>query len=293
MRFSRIHPFVLVAALLSFPALSRAQDSEAAYMRLDLASELRADTQKMARLACYIGAGFHAQEHRAMLQETLDQFETVLHALQNGDVARGLGAETNARILSAMGELAHDWPVYSARLHAVLNGADLSPSGVAALDLESLSMLEKADTLSNRIANVNGEALENLPLIMSLSIDMAGRQVMRTEKIAKEACLIGSGVEAAQNRQALERTVKVFGNTLDALIEGYPGLIVRAPSLEIKSLLEDARQIWAAPAAALVSLYSGGEISDGDRMTIGAGLEQVAAKLREAAALYREIEMEE
>ena len=293
MRFSKLRPIVMAAALLPFSAIAQAQDSDAAYMRLDLAGEMRTETQTMARLACYIGAGFHEEAHRAMLQETLAKFEAARQALKDGDAARGLTGEINPRILASMAELSRGWPVLSARLNAVVNGEALAPSGIAALDLESLALLEKADALSNRIASVNGEALDNLPLIMSLSIDMAGRQVMRTEKAAKEACLIGTGVEVAQNRQALETTVKVFSATMDALIEGYPGMIVRAPSLEIKSLLEEAREIWAAPKAALVMLYSTGEITDADRMTIGAGLEQVAAKLRDAAALYQEIQLDE
>jgi len=293
MHFPKLRPFVLAAVLLPFPAIALAQDSEAAYLRLHLASEMRTQTQTMARLACYIGAGFHAEAHRAMLQETLARFESSQRALKDGDAAQGLAGESNARILAAMGELEHGWPVLSARLNAVLNGEELRPSGIAVLDLESLSLLEKADTLSNRIASVNGELLDNLPLIMSLSIDMAGRQVMRTEKAAKEACLIGSGVDAARNRQELETTVTVFSATMDALIEGFPGMIVRAPSLEIKGQLEEARRLWGAPKAALVALYSTGEISDAERMTIGAGLEQVAAKLRNAAALYQDIQLDE
>ena len=293
MPFLKLRPIILAAALLPFPAIVQAQDSEAAYLRLGLASEMRTETQTMARLACYIGADFHSEAHRAMLQETMAQFEVAQQALKNGDAAQGLAGEVNPRILAAMSALAHGWPVLSARLHAVVNGEALSPSGIAALDLESLALLEKADALSNRIASVNGEALDNLPLIMTLSIDMAGRQVMRTEKAAKEACLIGSGVDAARNRQELETTVSVFSATMDALIEGLPGMIVRAPSPEIKGLLEEAQEIWAAPKAALITLYSTGEISDADRMTIGAGLEQVAAKLRDAAVLYQEIELDE
>ncbi len=293
MCFPKLRPIVLAAAFLPIAAISHAQDSAAAYMRLGLASEMRTETQTMARLACYIGAGFHVEAQRASLQETLAQFEFALQALKDGDAVRGLAGEVNPRILAAMAKLSRSWPVLSARLHAVLNGEELSPSGIAALDLESLALLEKADALSNRIANVNGEALDSLPLIMSLSIDMAGRQVMRTEKAAKEACLIGSGVEAAYNRQELETTVTVFSATMDALIDGYPGMIVRAPSLEIKGLLENAREIWAAPKAALITLYSTGKISDADRMTIGMGLEQVAAKLRDASSLYQDIQVDE
>jgi len=293
MPFPNIRPYILAAALLPMPAISVAQDSESAYMRLNLASTLRVETQKMARLACYIGADFHSAQHRVMLQDTMAQFEAAQRAIESGDPALALGAETNERILTSIDALNGGWPVLSARLNSVLSGAELEPSGIAALDLESLSLLEKADALSNRIASVNGEVLDSLPLIMSLSIDMAGRQIMRTEKAAKEACLIGSGVEAERNRQALETTVSVFSATMDALIEGYPGLIVRAPSQEIKSLLEEAREMWAAPKAALVTLYSTGEIDDSDRMTIGTGLEHVAAKLRDVAELYQEIELDE
>ena len=293
MLFPNIRPIILAAALLPLPAIAQAQNSEAAYMRLHLVSDMRTDTQKMARLACYIGAGFHTEAQRSLLQEALTQFESEQQTLKDGNTAMGLAPEKNSRILAAAAELAHIWPVLSARLTAVVNGETLSPSGIAALDRESLTLLEKTDALAKRIANVNGEALDSLPLIMSLSIDMAGRQVMRTEKAAKEACLIGSGVDAPHNRQALETTVTVFSATMDALIDGYPGLVVRAPSLEIKSLLENAREIWATPKAALVTLYTTGEISDADRMTIGKGLEEVAAKLRDAAVLYQDIQIDE
>jgi hypothetical protein len=293
MLFSKIRPLLLAAALLPQPAIAQAQDSEAAYLRLDLASGMRTETQKMVRLACYIRAGFHIESQRALLQESIAHFEAAQQALIDGDTAMGLDGEVNTRILAAMSELSRSWPVLSAQLGAVVNGEALSPSGLAALDMESLALLEKADTLVKRIASVYGEALDSLPLIMSLSIDMAGRQVMRTEKAAKEACLIGSGVDATHNRQALETTVSVFSATMDALIEGFPGMIVPAPSQEIKSLLENARARWNTAKTALVTLYSTGEISDADRMTVGMGLEEIAAKLRDAALLYQDIQLDE
>lgn len=259
-------------------------------MRMNLASEMRTETQTMARLACYIGAGFQAQAHRAKLIDAKARFQSDMAKLKDGDQAQGLSPETDPQILAALQAVATGWPRLAARLGLLANGGTLDPTGVAAIDQESLELLTRTDNLSNRIASVNGEALQNLPLIMTLSIDMAGRQVMRTEKAAKEACLIGSGIEVEANQAELAQTITVFSTALNALIEGYPGLVVRAPTPEIKALLEDTRKIWAAPKAALSRIATGEDISPEDRLVIGSGLELVAAKLHAVATLYRDIQ---
>jgi len=279
----------LALAATFAPAFAYAQDSETAYMRLHLASELRFETQNMARLTCYIGADFNPEPHRAMLQAAVADFETTLKALKDGDEGAFLPPEANDRVLTAVRALTEAWP----DMAGILAGGTFDQGQVAVVDLESLTLLRFTENLSNRIAVANNEVMQDLPLIMLLTVDMAGRQIMRTEKAAKEACLIGSGINVAQNRQNLQETVTVFTATMEALSSGLPGMIVRPPSLEIEALLKDAMALWEAPKAALTRLYTSGDISAEDRMVIGMGLEAVVAKLSAAAALYQSIELDE
>ncbi len=290
MHFPKVRTLALVATLLPLPLIAQAQDRSIAYTRLHLASELRYETQNMARLACYIGANFNPEVLRGALQEASTDFVASLAALKDGGEAFELPPETNARVLAELRALRGAWPEMAVRLGQVVAGEAPSHADIAAINLASLALLKYSESLANRIASVNGEMLHDLPLIMTLSVDMAGRQIMRTQKAAKEACLIGSGIDPVQNRQNLQETVTVFSATMQALLSGFPGMIVRPPTPEIKAMLEEANALWSAPKAALAQLYTSGEASPEDRMVIGLGLEAVAAIIEDVAALYQDIE---
>ncbi len=280
---------ICVAASLNvLPTVSAAveHDSNTVLERLSIANALRSNSQKMARLSCFIFGGVDAEPLKLELAQARADFDRYSRALIDGDAELGLKAERSERVRRAVRDVRESWPMLGHHIGRVAEGAAVDAAWMAQIDLFSVTLLQDANDLSTRIANVYGESFQDVPLILALTVEMAGRQIMRTEKAGKEACLIGTGVNPVDNRANLEQSVTLFSATLDALINGYPGLIMAAPNEEIRAKLEQVRETWAVSEALLTTLYQGGEITGDDRYVVGRGLAGVAGQMADIAALY-------
>ncbi|MCF6273426.1 MAG: type IV pili methyl-accepting chemotaxis transducer N-terminal domain-containing protein [Rhodobacteraceae bacterium] len=283
--------FVAALALSLQPVSVQAQDngSISVFERIDIAGAMSTSTQRMAKLACFIMEDINAEVHREELQAALQLFDSMGETLLEGDVALGLAAETSTRVKNAMGDVMYAWPVFRDDMIRVANGEGIDPGWMAKIDLYSLDLLEKTKKLKSRIVSVYGESFVDVPMILTQTVEIAKRQYMRMEKAAKESCLIGAGVDPAANRVNLEQTAAVFSATLDALIDGYPGLIMPAPSSEIAEKLVAVRLSWQEPAERLSRLVSGEEVEPSEHQNIGERLEELSQQMVDIARIYKTI----
>ncbi len=285
---------VLASSITVVPLMGAAQmtDAGSAFTRIHLAGKMSKNSQMMARISCFIFGGVEAQAHRELLAQSIADFELSRKALFYGDAELGIEAERSQRIRNALGEVGDSWQELSELVTAVAEGQEISPGLMAEIDLYSENLLDRTTALNTRIANVYGEEIKDVPLILTLTLDMAGRQVTRMERASKEACLIGTGINIAANSENLEQEIALFSATLDALIGGYPGLIMPAPTEQIRIELEALRANWAAPKAALVGLYRGEEIAVEDRQMMAAQLEGISENLTELIEDYEAYHMQ-
>ncbi|MEO5353396.1 MAG: type IV pili methyl-accepting chemotaxis transducer N-terminal domain-containing protein [Magnetococcus sp. XQGC-1] len=83
------------------------------------------------------------------------------------------------------------------------------------------------------------------PAEMSVLINLAGKQRMLSQKMAKEMLLVISGVHAAENRYNLEGTAILFDRTLKGLLQGDAGLgLVRIDHPDIMAQLHVVSHAW-------------------------------------------------
>lgn len=282
----------VATALAPLSAPAQEVDDAAVFDRLHLVSALRNNTQHMARVACLVYIGFEPEREVAELVRASAEFGEISEALLMGDAEMGLAPENNQRVVSAIDALRDAWPMLEQRLDRVIRGESVDAGLIAEIDLYSINLRDKANDMSRRIVNVYSEIMSDVPLILILTVDIAEQQIMRTEKAAKDACLIKAGVNVEGNRADLEKTVTVFSATLDALINGFPGMILAAPNAEIREVLDQAAAAWEAPKALLTTLYQGGEITPEEQTLMEHGLEYVAEKMTLATELYVALESE-
>ncbi len=272
---------LLAMTVSALPVAVPAQmlDADSAFTRIHLASKLSKNSQLVARLSCFIFAGVDVATHREQLSLAVEDFNRSRQALIDGDPDLGILAERSQRIRNAVSEVGDGWTELSRLVLAIADGQDISPGLMAEIDLYSDSLLERTNALNTRIANVYGEEVKTMPLILTLTLDMAGRQVTRMETASKEACLIGTGIDVASNSQELENTITLFNATLEALINGYPGLIMAAPTDEIRRDLDILKANWEGPKRALTGLYRGEDIQNADRQRLAGQLEEISRNL--------------
>ena len=278
---------VAVAQLgFSVPAFAQSGAAIEAARRVNISGRQRMLSQRISKAACFLNIGAETPGAPNELADAVALFETSLQALRRGNLDMGLGPERNPRIRNALVVVADDWDAFSPHLQTALDSGFIARPTLAALDASGLQLLGDMNTAVNTTASAYGKALPDMPLILSLTIDLAGRQRMFTQKAAKEFCLIEAGVDVAENRTRLAKTTELFTRTLGALQSGMPGMVMAAPTAEISSQLTDIAAAWAGPKSALDAAASGATLTPAQRAMIVDDMEQVLKMMNHAVSLY-------
>ncbi len=106
-----------------------------------------------------------------------------------------------------------------------------------------------------------GESLATTVKEYAVIINLAGRQRMLTQKMSKEMFLVANGVEVANNREALKKTIALFDTTLKGLIKGDKALGI--PATIGKGELRQMGKVeglWAEFKTLADSVVSGGSV---------------------------------
>ena len=281
-----------VAALtviqMGFAAPVSAQSDEAieAARRINISGRQRMLSQRISKAACFLNTGPETTGASRQLADAVALFETSLQALLQGDENIGIGPEKNQPVREALLGVEKDWEAFTAHLQPALENGNVAPQALAVIDKSGLQLLTDMNRTVNKTAHVYGDVLPDMPLILALTIDLAGRQRMFTQKAAKEFCLIDKGVDVEENRARLAKTTQYFTFTLGALQDGMPGTVMAAPNDQIRGQLEKVLNAWTGPKAALESAAAGNPITDAQRNVIAKDMEQVLVLMNKAVGMY-------
>jgi len=278
-----------VNVTMVMPAHAQSINASEAKTRINIAGRERMLIQRVVKSACFSSLGIERAAYRAELVETEDLFEQSLLALQNGDPALGLRPENAPGILAELEVVSMEWGKVASLADVAVSPRGISIEGLYSLDALGLDLLAKANAAVQTISQTYVEQLDELPLIVSVSLDIAGRQRMLSQKMAKEFCLIDAGVTPADNRANLAETISVFNATLAGLQNGLPGMVIPAPNYDIRQKLLEVEHLWAPVDAVLQAVADGGQITDADRKAVVENMEAVLAAMNEAVGMYEYI----
>jgi len=270
------------------PAIAQSEAALDAARRVNIAGRQRMLSQRISRFSCYIYAGIEPDAHMALLRQAKDLYETSHLALRHGSDAMNLVAEKNFLVRDELNKVNEDWQRFSVHLRESFDMNTVDEENVYHIDRDGLLLLKGSDNLVRRISRVYGELLPDISIIMGVTLDVAGRQRMLTQKAAKEGCLIEAGVNVDDNRQKLAETIRVFSSALDALINGFPGMVLPAPTAEIKSGLTALKANWAGAHDVFALLADGQSITDEQRTLINGGMEQMLNDMNHLVDLYEQ-----
>ena len=110
----------------------------------------------------------------------IDLFATTHNALQFGNAELGLNTEQKLDVLAALAMVDKNWAIYAPLLQEIMEKRAGSADQIASLNTAGLDVLGVMNTAVGKIAAAYGEDLEDLPLTLVITIDLAGRQRMFT-----------------------------------------------------------------------------------------------------------------
>ncbi len=296
MVFSKILQGAMAIAIVSgsfvvspVPVFAQSDTAEAAKRRVNLAGRQRMLSQRMSKDACFVFAGVETERHLEELSATMALFTETNEALRYGSEALGLPEEVHLPVIAGLVDVTKDWEGLRPRMQGILDGTALDAENVAGINAAGLVLLADMNSTVGLIASSYGEKIEDLPLILAITIDLAGRQRMFTQRMAKDFCLVDAGVDVEASRADLAETRQYFNATLDALMVGFAGAVIPPPNAEIADKLQEVKDLWLGPDTVLAAVADGAAVSDADRRIIVDGIEKVLVAMNEAVNLYEKV----
>lgn len=288
--FGRVTAVLTAAMLTTFtfstPTLAQSAEVAEASLRINIAGRQRMLSQRMSKAACFAHIGVDVEAHKAMLDGAVSQFALSHKALRYGDADLGLKAEEVPATIAALALVDREWNNFSETIESIAAEKRKTRDQIAALDAAGLSLASNMNDAVFSIVSGYGDLLDDLPIIQSITIDITGRQRMLTQKAAKEFCLIEYGVDADANRANLAETITLFSDTLEALINGVPGMVNAPPNDAVLAKLNEVKAEWAAPYAMLLDISNGAQACCEQPREISAQTEKVLVLLNEAVKMY-------
>ncbi len=222
MKYSKIY---WISILLITSCLNLAAATQQEMLKIiDLAGKQRMLTQKMSKEILLIINDIEPEENKNHLYKTAALFNQTLNGLFNGDFNLGLVEIDKPSIKGKLKKVSKLWHKFRVNVDVVLlmdeklQNKDELLKNVAQQNLQLLEYMEDVvdwyqDESKSRVQKDYEEAV---------TLNSAGRQRMRTQKMTKELLLMVSGINlySMNNRDELKKTMFDFEQTLIGLLKG-------------------------------------------------------------------------
>ncbi|MGI9506522.1 MAG: type IV pili methyl-accepting chemotaxis transducer N-terminal domain-containing protein [Geminicoccaceae bacterium] len=255
--------------------------------KVNISGRQRMLSQRMAKAACLMARDISFATTYDQLTQAYTLFQRSDSALRAGDEQMGLGAEGFPEIVNALGQIDQPWSEYSGIVEKTVETGTVEQEDLATLDEDSRDVLKYMNIAVFKIARAYAGAVEQVPLGLTITIDVAGRQRMLTQKAIKEACLMTVSADPSVHADRLNETIELFDLSLKALRDGYEDVgVIAAPTREIDRKLQEVAGLWEPVKSILDRAAEGQVLSDRDLSKVARMSEPLLQTMNEAVGLY-------
>lgn len=224
---------------------------------LNLAGKERMLTQKISKDI------LHIRSEIDDLKKNIDEFEQTLNGLIKGDPERKLVKTEDPAILKQLNKVSELWQPFRENVEAILAG-DISSERVDKITQQNMPLMENMNSVVDLYEKAFFDSLEPG---MATTLNLAGKQRMLSQKMAKEAQLVLRNVKPEENRANLTATMSLFDKTMKGLLAGdnelgLPGTQEDTP---IYKQLMAVDKIWHAYKPILEKIASNYHYTDDER----------------------------
>ncbi len=267
--------FLLITLLTS--SLFALSDKELAHS-IDLAGKQRMLTQKMTKEALLIRSKIDTQENIQKLKASSSLFDKTLKGLMKGDKSLNLVPIDDAKVQAQLQTVQKLWKPFYKHIQEVINKSadDKSYAYLESNNLKLLKEMNKAVSLYSSQDKSNGSfALAN-------DINLAGKQRMLTQKMAKDLLFINNNFKKEEYLKDFQHSRKLFTKTLEGLYNGNKELHLKGTKLPmIVSKLNSVKDLWQKEQPLLDAALKGKKVKEAI-----AALDKTLVKMNEAVISY-------
>ena len=233
---------LLMALSLAFCSLYALSDKELANS-INLAGKERMLTQKMIKEALLIKLGIDEKNNAKKLKSTAEAFDKILKGLKNGDKTLGLVSVKDKDIQQHLKGIETQWQEFYENIKKIysLSRDERVYIYVKENNLALLDNMNRAVSMYAKLGNSGANKLK-----MANDINLAGKQRMLTQMIAKDMLMYQANMDAKEKLESLNNSVKLFDKTLEGLYNGDKELNIVGTKLpKIRKELAIAKSSWS------------------------------------------------
>jgi hypothetical protein len=213
---------------------------------LNLSGRQRMLSQKMTKEILLISLNYNKAENLSALEKTATLFDKTLKGLRDGSSELALPPTSSRRILRQIDKkIVPIWDVFFRQVQEIVKAKTVFPDQLSTVienNVPLLSEMNKCVKLYEKEASKSGVEMDPK---LAVTINLAGKQRMLTQKMSKEFLLIAKNVQPEANRLSLQETYTLFDRTLKGLMDGdklleLPG--TKDPA--VRSQLGKVESLW-------------------------------------------------
>ena len=271
--------FFLTAPAVTGQTISPRKNAE---NKIKLADRQRLLSEQMGRSICLVMGQIDAGSESDKARGSADLFDSTMRALRTGDENMGLLAEDNAEILAALENVEAISRTYRAATLQVGAG-DLHSVPVSQILRLSDPLLAQSNAL---LATIEAVYDNGIGTGHAKTIELARRQTMLTQKLAKEICFVNLKVDRATMLARLSSTVEEFERAQIALEQGGVTQGIEKPTPKTAKKLAAVRMLWDEFALLARSVEAGTTLSNAELEAMVDLSNRILFKCKQAARSY-------
>lgn len=208
---------------------------------INLSGKQRMLTQEMSKLALQINLNIQKKTSKERLRERVTLYDTTLTAFKMGNSDLNIVKSTNQKVLKQIVIVEKEWIAFKKQIEILINEKEIS-NVIAYVINHNVKLLAVSNKLVEyyEASNTSTNYLEKARFRI---INVAGRQRMLTQKMTKEKLLTLK--KYSKNRITLEKTIKLFDNSLLMLTQGDTNQDILKPTNDkIINQLKTVKHLW-------------------------------------------------
>jgi len=211
--------------------------------RINRSGKQRMLTQRMTKLALLISLNINKEAKQKSLMKFANMYNDTLNEFKKGNGDFDFSIEDNKKIEKQIAVVEKVWKDFLDNIKIVSSGKDKDDKALNYIIDNNEKLLKESNLLVSLYEKSN-TSQNYMEKAMVKIVNVAGRQRMLTQKMTKEKLLCIKGKK--ENSKELTKTMKLFDDSLNSLINGNPEEKISKPSNpKIKNQLMVVKKLWS------------------------------------------------
>ncbi|SFV64928.1 Nitric oxide-responding transcriptional regulator Dnr (Crp/Fnr family) [hydrothermal vent metagenome] len=217
-------------------------DSNAMKKRINRSGKQRMLTQRMTKLAILISLNIDKDKNQKSLLKFAKLYNDTLAEFKAGNSDLGFTKEANIKIEKQIAVVEELWKDFFKNVKILAEGKDKEDKALNYVTSHNQALLKESNNLVSLYEKSN-TSQNYMEKAMVKIVNLAGRQRMLTQKMTNEKLMCVKGEK--EYKKSLIKTIKLFDESLDTLINGNTSQKIPKPSnKKIKEQLAKVKKLW-------------------------------------------------